>query len=73
MFGNGLLIAFRPYVWITEDSPAFKMLANAGNSKTVKGGSWANSADQISIESRGPMPADHSSEFLGFRPALIRK
>lgn len=65
--------SFRPYVWITEDSPAFKMLANAGNSKTVKGGSWANSADQISIESRGPMPADHSSEFLGFRPALIRK
>jgi formylglycine-generating enzyme required for sulfatase activity len=49
------------------------MLANSGDSKTVKGGSWANSADQISIESRGPMPADHSSEFLGFRPALIRK
>ena len=65
--------SFRPYKWIVEDSPAFDMLANSGDSKTVKGGSWANNADQISIESRGPMPADHSSEFLGFRPALIRK
>ncbi|HPG96517.1 MAG TPA: hypothetical protein PK533_03990, partial [Rectinema sp.] len=65
--------SFRPYKWIVEDSPAFDILANSGDSKTVKGGSWANNADQISIESRGPMPADHSSEFLGFRPALIRK
>ncbi len=65
--------SFRPYAWIIEDSPTFGMLANSGDSKTVKGGSWANSADQISIESRGPVPADHSSEFLGFRPALIRK
>jgi len=64
---------FRPYAWIQDDSSVFSELAGAIDSKTVKGGSWANSADQISIASRGPVPAQHSSEFLGFRPALIKK
>jgi len=64
---------FRPYAWIQDDSSAFGELTEAIDSKTVKGGSWANSADQISIASRGPVPAAHASEFLGFRPALIKK
>lgn len=64
---------FRPYAWIKDDSSAFGTLADAIDSKTVKGGSWANSADQISLASRGPVPAAHASEFLGFRPALIKK
>lgn len=64
---------FRPYAWIEADSAAYDELINAIDSKTVKGGSWANSADQISIASRGPVPASHASEFLGFRPALIKK
>ncbi|HBE46687.1 MAG TPA: hypothetical protein DDW14_04965, partial [Spirochaetaceae bacterium] len=64
---------FRPYAWIQKDSPAFDELIGAISQKTVKGGSWANSPDQISIDSRGPVPAAHGSEFLGFRPALRKK
>jgi formylglycine-generating enzyme required for sulfatase activity len=64
---------FRPYAWIQKDSPAFNELIGAISQKTVKGGSWANSPDQISIDSRGPVPAAHGSEFLGFRPALRKK
>ncbi|SLM09825.1 putative PEGA domain protein [uncultured spirochete] len=64
---------FRPYAWIQKDSSAFDELIGAISQKTVKGGSWANSPDQISIDSRGPVPAAHGSEFLGFRPALRKK
>lgn len=64
---------FRPYAWIQKDSSVFNELIGAISQKTVKGGSWANSSDQISIDSRGPVPASHSSEFLGFRPALRKK
>lgn len=64
---------FRPYVWLQDDSPEFNTLTQSIDPKTVKGGSWANSADKISIASRGPVPSTHSSEFLGFRPALLKK
>jgi hypothetical protein len=64
---------FRPYSWIQHDSSVFDELTSVIDAKTVKGGSWANSADQISLASRGPVPAAHASEFLGFRPALIKQ
>jgi iron(II)-dependent oxidoreductase len=64
---------FRPYAWIEDASSAYDGLIDVIDAKTVKGGSWANSADQISIASRGPVPAAHASAFLGFRPALIKK
>jgi len=64
---------YRAYPWIHDRSIEFEELIRALDSKTVKGGSWANNADQISLASRGPVPASHSSEFLGFRPALVRQ
>jgi len=64
---------FRPYAWFQKDSSVFDELISAISQKIVKGGSWANSADQISIDSRGPVPVAHGSEFLGFRPALRKK
>ena len=39
--------------------------------KTVRGGSWAN--DSISISTRGSQPPSWCTEFLGFRPVLVRK
>ncbi len=38
---------------------------------SVRGASWANSADSVSPASRGGFPASFSSPFLGFRPALV--
>jgi formylglycine-generating enzyme required for sulfatase activity len=41
--------------------------------KAVRGGSWANSAADLDIASRGGIVAYHGSAFLGFRPAILRK
>jgi formylglycine-generating enzyme required for sulfatase activity len=41
--------------------------------KAVRGGSWANESAAMDLESRGGIPADHGSAFLGFRPAILRK
>jgi formylglycine-generating enzyme required for sulfatase activity len=43
------------------------------NEKTVRGGSWGNQQGSISLYSRGGIPLDHGSGFLGFRPAIIKK
>ncbi len=64
---------FRPYPWIQDNSSAFAELAATIGSKTVLGGSWANKPNAISGGIRGPVPATHASEFLGFRPALVKK
>jgi formylglycine-generating enzyme required for sulfatase activity len=37
----------------------------------VRGGSWANRADLVNLDSRGPMPASTCSAYLGFRVALV--
>jgi len=37
----------------------------------VRGGSWANRADLVKLESRGPMPESRCTAYLGFRIALI--
>jgi len=65
--------SYRPYPWIRDESVDFNRFANASDLKAVRGGSWANAADEISLASRGPIPASHASEFLGFRPALVRQ
>lgn len=37
----------------------------------VRGGSWANRADLVSLDSRGPMPESTCSAYLGFRVVLV--
>lgn len=64
---------FRAYPWIAESSATFAALTASIDEKTVRGGSWANKPDDISAGSRGPVPSAHASEFLGFRPALVKK
>lgn len=45
----------------------------AGLDKCVRGGSWANDASSVSLDSRGGVSPDHGSEFLGFRVAVIQR
>jgi hypothetical protein len=47
--------------------------ALVGPERTVRGGSWANSADKIDLHSRGGLPPSHSSSFLGFRTAIVQR
>ncbi|MDH7483008.1 MAG: formylglycine-generating enzyme family protein [Spirochaetales bacterium] len=54
----------------TADSTLENLLA-AGKVKAVRGGSWANAAEKVTLGMRGPVPASHGSEFLGFRPAIV--
>ena len=60
---------------ITSRNPAYNEAfysKYSGVEKTVKGGSWANDND-ISISSRGSQPPDWCTEFLGFRPILVKE
>lgn len=69
MFGNvweWTADAYRPY-------PAFAEGRFSGDEKAVRGGSWANLPDSISLYSRGGVPSAHASAFLGFRPALVER
>ncbi|HWR11605.1 MAG TPA: formylglycine-generating enzyme family protein [Rectinemataceae bacterium] len=69
MFGNvweWTAEAYRPY-------PAFADGRLAGDEKTVRGGSWANASDSITLFSRGGMPSAHATSFLGFRPAIVER
>ncbi len=58
--------SYRPY-------PAFAAGTFSTAERTVRGGSWANAAGSISINSRGGMEPSASSPFLGFRPALLSR
>ena len=58
--------AYRPY-------PAFSAGQYSGDEKAVRGGSWANDSDSITLFSRGGMPTEHGSAFLGFRPAIVER
>jgi gamma-glutamyl hercynylcysteine S-oxide synthase len=69
MFGNvweWTADSYRPY-------PAFASGLLQSGEKTVRGGSWANAQDSISLYSRGGTEAAHSSAFLGFRPAIVQR
>ncbi len=69
MFGNvweWTADAYRPY-------PAFAAGQFSGDEKAVRGGSWANDSDSITLFSRGGMPSAHGSAFLGFRPAIVER
>ena len=60
---------------ITSRNPAYNE-AYYGNypgvERAVRGGSWANE-DSISISTRGSQPPDWCTEFLGFRPIIIKE
>jgi len=69
MFGNvweWTADSYRPY-------PAFASGLLPSGEKTVRGGSWANAQDSVSLYSRGGTEAAHSSAFLGFRPAIVQR
>ncbi|MDP2791953.1 MAG: SUMF1/EgtB/PvdO family nonheme iron enzyme [Rectinemataceae bacterium] len=69
MFGNvweWTSDAYRPY-------PAFANSLSSGDEKSVRGGSWANPSDTISLYSRGGVPQALASAFLGFRPAIVER
>ena len=69
MFGN-------VWEWTSETYRPYPALASGqlqGDEKAVRGGSWANSPDSISLYSRGGIPAAHASAFLGFRPAIQQR
>lgn len=69
MFGNvweWTADSYRPY-------PAFASGLMPGDEKAVRGGSWANAQDSVSLYSRGGTAAVHASAFLGFRPAILER
>ena len=43
-----------------------------GVEKSVRGGSWANE-DDLSLSARGSQPPQWCTEFLGFRPVLVKE
>lgn len=43
-----------------------------GMEKAVRGGSWANSKDDVNISSRGSQNPSWSTPFMGFRPVLVK-
>ncbi|MCX8014270.1 MAG: formylglycine-generating enzyme family protein [Rectinema sp.] len=76
MFGNvweWTRDGYTTYPWLTDGSDGTSAFLDGIDSKVVRGGSWANKAEQIGYASRGPIPAAHASEFLGFRPALRKR
>lgn len=44
-----------------------------GNEIAVRGGSWANNKDEISVSTRGSQPPSWCTPFLGFRTVLAKK
>jgi formylglycine-generating enzyme required for sulfatase activity len=78
MFGNvweWTSSSFLPYPAFAASLPvaATREEPFAADEKTVRGGSWANAPDSISLISRGGQASAHSSAFLGFRPALVSR
>jgi formylglycine-generating enzyme required for sulfatase activity len=67
LFGNVWEWSADPYFAY----PALAAGSYAGAERSVRGGSWANAPDTISIYSRGGVASAHASEFLGFRPAIV--
>ena len=43
-----------------------------GPDRVVRGGSWNNQSEQITLFTRGSQPAQWSTPYLGFRVALAR-
>jgi len=44
-----------------------------GPDRAVRGGSWNNPSEQVTVFTRGSQPAQWSTPYLGFRVALARK
>lgn len=48
-------------------------IMDAGTEKAVRGGSWANPRDDVTISTRGSQPAAWCTPFTGFRPVIVRE
>ena len=44
-----------------------------GVEKAVRGGSWANRREDVTIRTRGSQPAEWCTPFTGFRPVIVRE
>ncbi|RKX91024.1 MAG: hypothetical protein DRP59_08750, partial [Spirochaetes bacterium] len=44
-----------------------------GNERAVRGGSWANNPDEISVTTRGSQNPSWCTPFLGFRAVMVKK
>lgn len=77
-YGTAGLADMGGNVWEwTSDSyyayPALSAGVYTASEKAVRGGSWGNAEGVIKPTSRGVMPAERCSAFLGFRPAIVKK
>ncbi len=62
--------------WCSDAYVPYPALLPAGShwqtgERSVRGGSWADRQETVSVGSRGSFPPAFSSPFLGFRPALM--
>ncbi|MCE1207631.1 MAG: SUMF1/EgtB/PvdO family nonheme iron enzyme [Spirochaetia bacterium] len=77
-YGSAGLADMGGNVWEwTGDSyrayPALSAGTYPAAEKAVRGGSWGNAEGTIKPTSRGVIPAERCSAFLGFRPAIVKK
>jgi len=52
---------------------AYEKASAPGPDRVVRGGSWNNPSEQVTVFTRGSQPAPWSTPYLGFRVALARK
>lgn len=62
---------FAPLPFLSADGDVIEKIGSP--ERTVKGGSWANDLSSITITSRGSLPPNSCSVFVGFRPILSLK
>ncbi len=66
--------SFRPADYLVRSHPhsPYGRERVPASERSVRGGSWANSAQAVRATTRGSQPPDWATPFLGFRPVLSR-
>jgi hypothetical protein len=63
---------FFPAAFVATTSVATSALNGMDSpERPVKGGSWVNQPGTVSLTTRGSLPPDSSSPFVGFRPVVV--
>lgn len=62
---------FAPLSFLSADKAAQEKIGSP--ERTVKGGSWANDLSSINLTTRGSLPPNSCSVFVGFRPIIALK